>query len=109
MSWTKLPPVKGKTVCAVCGCGAHDTLDMSALLAVGFGDTNLTRDGERIYSENSVEDPGVFWYATDAEAKASFDPDHDWRIKFDAPLYDAEYQRQGERHWVLVKKGDGFA
>jgi hypothetical protein len=40
---------------------------------------------------------------------AAADPDHDWRIYFYAPLYEAEYQRQGDGCWVLIKKGEGFA
>lgn len=108
-SYPILPPVKGTTVCAVCGCGPHDTLEMDRLLAVGFGDVQVTRDGARIYSENLIPSIDDFWTAQDAENKARDDPEHDWRIQFDAPLYDATYQRQGDGHWVLVKKGLGFA
>lgn len=37
------------------------------------------------------------------------DPDHDWRLKVDAPLGDYTYQRHGKGRWVLVEKGVGFA
>jgi hypothetical protein len=50
-----------------------------------------------------------FWTGQDAEDAASKDPDHDWRVHFYAPLYEAHYQRQDEKHWVLVEKGQGFA
>ena len=96
-------------VCAVCQCGAHDTLEMDMVLAVGFGETTVTRDGVSVYSENSVGDSGTYWYAKDAEDEAADDPDHDWRIRYYAPLYEATYQRHGPGHWVLVEKGPGFA
>lgn len=59
--------------------------------------------------ETSHKPNGQHWIAAEAEALASKDPNHDWRISFDAPLYSATYQRHAERHWVLVEKGDGFA
>jgi hypothetical protein len=40
---------------------------------------------------------------------AMADPEHDWRIYFYSPMYEAEYQRQGLGVWVLVRKGQGFA
>ena len=89
---------------------------MEALLGVGFGDCTVTRDGKAIYSENDVtheaERQGkdlVLWEGKDAENAAAKDPDHDWRVHFFAPLYEAEYQRQGNGHWVLISKGQGFA
>ena len=108
-TWEKLPPVKGSTACLTCGCGSHDTLDMSSLLAVGFGSCTVTKGKETVYDENRCASSDEFWYAQKAEDLAKTDPDHDWRITFFAPLYDAVYQRQGEAHWVLVNKGDGFA
>lgn len=44
-------------------------------------------------------------YATcaDMERKAALDPDHDWRISYYAPLYEAVYQRHGPEHWVLIE------
>lgn len=108
--WEKLPPIKGSIVCLTCGYGSHDILSMDALLGVGFGDCSVTKDGQQVYSEyNDGRDIGDLWKGADAEVKAAEDPDHDWRIHFFAPLYEAEYQRQGDKHWVLVRKGEGFA
>jgi len=103
-----LPAIKGSTACPVCGCGSHDTMSMDAILAVGFGDVNVTCDDKCVYSETVVENE-QFWTGQNAEDAASKDPDHDWRVHFYAPLYEAHYQRQGEKHWVLVDKGQGFA
>ena len=108
--WEKLPAIEGSTACCTCGCGSHDTLDMESLLAVGFGFVKVMKGGEEIYTEpqgDATEDE--FWNAQKAEDLASKDPDHDWRIHFYAPLYEAEYQRQGDKHWVLIRKGEGFA
>jgi len=54
-------------------------------------------DWDKMHTVQTVED------------MAKADPDHDWRIYFEAPLYSAEYQRQGEGVWVLIRKGEGFA
>ena len=90
---------------------------MGALLAVGFGDVSVTKDGTHVYSENDVnqkkrtQDNGWddFWTGQTAEDEAAKDPDHDWRAHFYAPLYESHYQRQGDKHWVLYEKGEGFA
>lgn len=110
MSFTKLPAIKGSVSCLTCGCGAHESFPMDGTIATGFGCANVTRDGEFVYDENQAEHEGrEYWTGADAEKAAVADPDHDWRIQIYAPLYDAEYQRQGEGHWVLVAKGPGFA
>jgi hypothetical protein len=85
-------------------CGAlHNTLPRNAVLAVGFGTVTVSRDDETVWSG---DDPSVTMFRFERQAKA--DPDHDWRVSFYAPLYDAEYQRQ-DGEWVLVAKGQGFA
>jgi hypothetical protein len=110
----KLPPIKGNVVCLTCGCGSHNILSMEGMLAVGFGDVSVTMDDKQVYSEcERTEKDGKewdrFWTGQDAETSAMKDPDHDWRVHFYAPLYEAHYQRQGEKHWVLYEKGPGFA
>jgi hypothetical protein len=80
---------------------------MDALIAVGFGDASVTKDGKEVYNEDRVRDN--LWTCQDAENEAQKDPDHDWRIHLSAPLSERHYQRQGEGHWVLYKKGVGFA
>ena len=106
----KLKPIKGSTACLTCGCGSHDTLPMTAILAVGFGDVTVFSGDKIIYSEMDRDRRKLsLWTASKAEQAAKKAPTKDWRIKFDAPLYEAEYQRQGVRHWVLIRKGQGFA
>lgn len=115
-TWEKLPAVEGSVACLVIGpggahaSGALSDLQMHRVIAVGFGSAGASRDGESIYSETQdVDSEEGFWDVAKVEAMALADPDHDWRIHFHAPLYDAEYQRQGEGAWVLVRKGEGFA
>ena len=108
MSWTKLPAIEGRIACLTCGCGAHDQFDMESIIAVGFGSAGVTKDGIGVWDEQEAKNE-QYWQGKDAEAEAAKDPDHDWRIYMNAPLYEAEYQRHGANHWVLVKKGDGFA
>lgn len=108
MTYEKLPPIEGSVACLTCGCGAHDSLNMQKLIAVGFGCAVVTKDGETVYSEPQGDDE-TFWTAQDAENAAMSNPDHDWRIHFHAPLYDAVYQRHSDGHWPLIEKGMGFA
>jgi hypothetical protein len=110
MSWTKFPAIKGTTACLTCGCGAHDTLALNRVIAVGFGSAQASKDGVCFYNEPHADAPDeAYMSAQQVEDLAIKDPDHDWRIQFNAPLYEAEYQRQGDGHWVLISKGDGFA
>lgn len=111
MTWEKLPAVEGSIACFTCGCGARSDLDPHRAIAVGFGDAGVTRDDETVWSEasSSAETFDDFWTVAMVEEMAQADPDHDWRIYFHAPLYEATYQRQGDGVWVLVSKGDGFA
>lgn len=110
MSYTKLPAITGTTACLTCGCGSHDTFGPENLIAVGFGSAMVLKNGDPIYDEQSNEHAGRdYWIGKDAENVALKDPDNDWRIQINAPLYDAEYQRQGPGHWVFVSKGQGFA
>ena len=108
MTFKKLPPVPGSVACLTCGMGARSDLDMDRHIAVGFGGAGYSVDGDTLWDEQRAIDEN---YPTvqDVEKLAEQDPNHDWRIYFYAPLYEAEYQRQGNNVWVLVKKGPGFA
>ena len=104
----KLPAVEGSVACLTCGCGARSDLDMERHIAVGFGSAGYSRDGESLWDEQGQEFDDCPTVA-DVEKLAVADPERDWRIYFFAPLYEAEYQRQGDGVWVLVRKGMGFA
>lgn len=103
----KLPAVEGSTACFTCGCGAKSDLGMESIIAVGFGDAGYSKDGVVLWSESRGSEN--FPTVAEVESLAKADPDHDWRIYFYAPLYESEYQRQGDGVWVLVKSGGGFA
>lgn len=111
MAWERLPAIDGSIACTTCGCGARSDLDPMRVIAVGFGDAGVTRDDETVWSESSANAEAFddFWTVAMVEEMAQTDPDHDWRIYFYAPLYEATYQRHGNGVWVLVKKGEGFA
>jgi hypothetical protein len=112
MSFEKLPAINtGSIACLTCGRGAHTHADLDREIAVGFGDAGYSRDGEVLWSEADFDSDNAESFPTvaDVEKMAKEDPDRDWRIYFHAPLYDVEYQRQGEGLWLLVKKGMGFA
>ena len=104
----RLPAVEGSVVCLTCGCGARSDLVMERAIGVGFGCAGYSKDGSVLWQENG-EDFDELPTVQNVEDLAKEDPDHDWRIYFYAPLYEAEYQRQGDGVWVLVSKGPGFA
>lgn len=106
--WQKLPPVEGSVACFTCGAGARSDLEPTRWIAVGFGNAGYSKDGVSLWEENGIEDEEPPTVA-DVEKLAAADPDHDWRIYFFAPLYEAEYQRQGDGVWALIRKGEGFA
>lgn len=107
--YEKLPKVKGSISCGTCGCGARSDLPLQKLIAVGFGTAGYSKDGVTLWQEQP-EDEGENCFTVEyVEKLAQKEPEADWRIFFYAPLYEAEYQRQGENVWALVKKGEGFA
>lgn len=108
-AFEKLPAVEGSVVCLTCGCGARSDLNTERAIAVGFGSAGYSKDGETLWEEGMAGEEDDFPSVADVEALAAADPDHDWRIFFYAPLYEAEYQRQGDGVWVLVSNGQGFA
>lgn len=110
MSWEKMKPIEGgHGGCLHCGY-QHDVLPMDAVIAVGFGSACLTKGQECVYDEQDVpDDSDGYMTVAQAEALAKADPDHDWRISLVAPLSERHYQRQGDGHWVLYEKGEGFA
>jgi len=81
---------------------------MDCPIVAGFGSAIIYRDKEIVYSEPSnikFQDAPLLQKFEDM---AKIQPDHDWRYKLDLPLISAEYQRQRDGHWVLIKKGMGF-
>ena len=78
------------------------------MIGVGFGQAELTRDGEAVWRENRSiggwKDYLTFGQAADL---AAAEPDHDWRIVLRAARWNEAYQWQGR--WVLVERGEGFA
>lgn len=104
-TWDKLPAYQGAHHKGCLHCGQlHDALPINSVLAVGFGVVQVTRDGVTVWSGDDEH----VWLRR-FENRAAQDPDHDWRVWFNAPLWDATYQRHGNQHWVLVEKGIGFA
>lgn len=107
MTWKKLEPLAEKEAGFKSGClncGPQPvTLPLDAILAVGFGQVTVSKDGDLVWCG---DDPTK--ELSQVEEKAKEDPDHDWRVCFYGPLSESEYQRQ-DGNWVLVRKGMGFA
>lgn len=110
MPFELLPPVaKGEIQHGCFNCGhTEEIASLESWVAAGFGHAGITKDGETIFNAdmNSEEDGPTLQKFEDM---AKLDPDHDWRFSLFLPLREAEYQRQGDGRWVLVKSGMGFA
>jgi hypothetical protein len=110
-TFTKVPAWQGTIHQGCLNCPPVESIaQMDMLIAVGFGDARITKDGETIYQEPyNIEDESNFHTLAEFEEMAKADPDHDWRAILIAPLRDREYQRHEEGKWVLIKSGMGFA
>lgn len=112
MSWERLPPIKPK-IRRCFHAKMEERLEMDEIIAVGFGDAHVEKDGKIIYREPTeyniqevVTDDDAsnpFWLVQDAENEAAKDPDHDWRIVLYSPLRGRVFQRHGKDKWVLIE------
>lgn len=107
-NWLQPAVVGGTKGCLCCGA-MHASLPGDAIVAVGFGSAFCSKGREVVYDEREMQEGEDYKTCADMEVLAAIDPDHDWQINFFAPLYEAVYQRHGPNHWVLIKKGMGFA
>jgi hypothetical protein len=107
MEYELMKPIEGGPKSCPCCGQIHSILPMDAVIGVGFGVANVTKNDREVYSEGYMSEHD--WTVQDAENEALKDPDNDWRIHLIAPLSESHYQRQGNGHWVLYEKGEGFA
>lgn len=85
-------------------CGAPPTvLPSKAILAVGFGFVQVTRDEECLWGGDDEEMTALRW-----TRRANKDPEHDWQIQYVGPLHGETYQHQDGK-WVMVETDMGFA
>lgn len=104
-----VPPLEGGTTNGCLNCPTRpNMLPLDTLLGVGFGQCFVSKDDETVYFEDPNDEDGPPELAT-FEAMATFAPDHDWRVTFDAPLWSGTWQRQGDGEWLLIERGEGFA
>jgi hypothetical protein len=108
--WKRVEPYKGKVHQGCLNCPpVLDVAPMDTIVAVGFGSAEIMRDGDVVYAENPHAKGLHFRRLRSFERMAAKDPDHDWRLILDAPLRSRTYQRHGEKKWVLIASGLGFA
>lgn len=95
--------------CPHCSSAALNA-PMDMVIAVGFGDAYVLRDGECVYSEQQAENEGEkYWTVRDAENMAASDPDHCWQIVKFGPLHGETFQRHSAENWVCIESNRGFA
>jgi len=110
--WESAPPVEGDVYCVCCG-GGRDKSGEDFIVAVGFGAAGVSASGAHIIEEQEWMDTDEFGGAEVTlalvERVAKSRPELDWRINMYGPLSGQEYQRQGDGHWVLIRRDEGFA
>jgi len=99
-NWKKEPPIKEGELwigCLNCSTAMYEA-DLDLHLAVGFGESWLMKDDERVFDGEQL-------YITvgDCERVAALDPNHDWRIVRYGPLHGETYQRHGKNKWVCIE------
>jgi len=106
--WVKLAPIDPRKLhrgCLSCSTACLQApLDLN--IAVGFGASYVTRDGEIVLDGEHDKRPVT---VARAERLAAKDPDHDWQIVRDGPLHGETFQRHGKKQWVCVESNRGFA
>lgn len=95
------PQSKG---CLNCGSLSIE-MPLSYRLYQAFGGSHIEKDGQIFYMPKN-DTRGKTLRAI--EKTASKEPNYDWWLIINTPMYDAVYQRQKGK-WLLVKKGNGFA
>lgn len=109
LNWKKETPIEAKIGACLCCGGNHKVFPMDGIIAVGFGDASVLKNGVQVIDGERSASNGKYVTGQDAEDLASKEPDNDWRITKIGPLKEGEWQRQGEKHWVLIREGMGFA
>ena len=108
--WKKIPAWSGPVHQGCLNCPpVEQVAPMTMLIAVGFGDAHVSKDGKIVFRETSQIRSADLPTLAQIEKKAARDSNHDWRIVLNAPLRSREYQRHGEGQWVLIESGQGFA
>lgn len=109
MTWKKEPPIVGGKIVGCVNCGYKpEVASMDMVIAAGFGDAYLKKNGEIVWEEENKELHDCI-RVRDAEEMAAKDPDNDWRFEIIGPLSEVEYQRHDKGKWVLIRTGLGFA
>jgi len=104
----KREPLDGGVSSGCLNCGGRGSVHpLDGTLGVGFGMCAVTKDDETVWFEG----PDTEEYPTlqQFEDMARQDPEHDWTVSYDAPMWSGVWQRHGEDEWVLVERGEGFA
>ena len=106
--WKKQPPYEGEIHQGCLNCPpVEEIAPMDMLIAVGFGCAMVTCGKKVIYMEGR-DDEG-FHALAEFEEMAKLDPNHDWRVRLEAPLRGRVYQRHDIGKWVLIESTMGFA
>lgn len=98
-----LPPIKGNKIGLV-----TDTFCLDSRIGA-IGSALLTKNSLVIWEQLPTYEYDDCILGHDAEKIAKQDPENDWRIYINAPMWDAMWQRQGDDNWVLIQKGRGYA
>ncbi|MGA8052648.1 MAG: hypothetical protein WCA12_02110 [Burkholderiales bacterium] len=86
----------------------EEYLDQETVIGVGFGYAAITCNGVPVFEENG-QSPDELPTAADAEAMASKEPAHDWRVHLITLREERHYRREGDGRWRLYRRGYGLS
>ena len=98
-------PEQSESVVVVCPPPARQLLPLTAVLAVGFGFVEVTRDGEGVWHGDDEH----VWLRRFERRAAAEEGQHIWKVRFVGPMLEALYERRGPGEWELTETGMGFA
>ena len=113
MGFTKLKPLAEPPRSGCLNCGSKPAkLPMNWLL-IFYGGCSLLKNGKTVWAmpfgHGEEEYEKKPWTLLKLENMAKKDPNNDYRLSISTPLWGGEWQRQGVKEWVAVKKDMGFA
>jgi hypothetical protein len=106
-----LPVERVQSSCLCCPTRSSARLNLNANVHPGFGIVALVRDGESVWRDLWGGDDGRGYqrHGRVAEGAARKQPESDWRLRVEGPMYGLVYQRHGANEWYAVERLNGFA
>jgi len=112
MVWKKIKPLEKPPESGCLNCGSKPSVLPMNWILIFYGSCVLTKDKKSIWDMPFGQGEGKYenkpWTLQKLENIAKKDPEHDWRLSIDIPLWSGVWQRQGDKQWVAIENGMGL-